>query len=309
MIDLIDFPTTNGRIVSWTIDTYQKDKAHVRSSDLKPMMSDQGPRAYYLECVEPPPKQDDETVTDDSQPDITELVEGTLFHEYLLRGKKLWEVQPAKRGSKAWKERRAELPNDIWLVPAGKDHDWKAWRDGAMRNKEIRRLIEQGAFAEQTVTFEHEPTGLPCKVRYDWFPTDGIVYDLKTSTATNRREFSKQIANLRYDMSAAFYCSGLYSIPEFSGEMPEFKHIVVSKKWPHYSYVWPLDQHWIRVGWRDCTVALERIAECRKREKEIVDAGGDPIDAWPDLLERDQCYPEAPPEWFLSQRGFQAEAI
>lgn len=287
-------------------DSHEEYNAYpaIRSTALKTIMSAQGPRAYYLENVNPPPDVDRAFDKNENiQPKVDDFVLGILLHEYALEGKQNWFVTRHTRGSKAWLDDLDEHDHQ-WALTQTNDAKIRAWRDAMMRNHSVRKLVEDGSFQEQSFVFD-TPLAIKGKARVDLFSFDGSIWDLKSTRHHDRKSFDRQIVDLRYDFSAAFYEKARNSVPEFRGMQAPFRHIVLCKSHPYYCYIWELDRSYLRVGHRDVELAFQRLAECQKREAE----GMDPMQAWPDLLERNQDDSIAAPEWYLAQSGFRPEEI
>lgn len=288
-----------GELVTYNSHEEYNADDRVRSTQLKDMMSPQGPRAYYLKYVNPVPNVDKEYDKNAHiQPKVDDMVLGSLLHEYALEGKKNWFACKSRRGSAAWMDEIDEHDGK-WAVTETNARNLDAWRDAMMRNAEVREIVESGSFSEQSFQFTHW-TGIKAKARADLFAFDGTIWDLKTTRHSDRRGFERQFRDLNYGFSAAFYEIARNSVPELHGMRAPFKHIVLCKKWPYYCYVWPCSREYLTVGHRDVHAAFERLQDCLTREA----SGMDPLNAWPDLQERTQGDASVPDDWWLSQNNF-----
>lgn len=293
---------TTGELATYKSHADYDADPRVRSTQLKAIMEPQGPRAYYLKYVNPPADVDAEFDSNDLiQPKVSEMVLGTLLHEYSLQGKCNWFITQERRGSNAWKDDIEEHPG-LWALTPKNNAKVLAWHDAMMRNREVRELIESGSFSEQAFRFTHS-TGIKAKARIDLFSFEGHIWDLKTTAATDRDGFERQMVNLNYPFSASFYLQAVDAVPELHGMNVTFKHIVLCKSHPYYCYIWELDRSWLRLGHADVDTAFSRLHTCLERER-----NGDPWDvAWPDVLELKQGETIAPSEWLLAKKGYTEE--
>lgn len=288
----------HGELVTYKSHDEYNQADRVRSTSLKHIMEPQGPRAYYLKVVNPPINVDRAFDKNrDVQPKVDNMVLGTLLHEYALEGKVNWFVTKYRRGTKAWADEIDEH-DGLWALTPTADAQVRAWRESMMRNAEIRPLIEKSSFKEQS--FHFSLAGIDCKARVDMFGFDGSIWDLKSTRATDRQGFERQIIDLMYDFSAAFYELARDAVPEFRGMRAPFRHVALSKTFPYYCYVWPLDRSYLRVGRRNVEEAFKRLAECLHRQSQ----GMDPLLAWPDLLENKQGESFSAPARYLADAGF-----
>lgn len=289
--------TTNGELCSWTHEEYEADTSRVRSTWLKKMISDQGPRAYYLNYVNPVPELDVEhDVYGAIQPKVNDLVMGILLHEFAFGGVVNWFICKERRGTNRWHD-AVEEHDGQWALKPKQDAELRAWRESMMRNREVRQLIESNSFHEQSFTFEC--FGIPAKSRVDLLGYNGAIWDLKSTRHTTRKQFENDIEKLRYDFSAAFQELARNSVPEYSDLVAPYNHIVLCKSYPYYCYVWPLERSWIRLGMGHLDWAFRWLRRCLDDQE----SSDDPLDAWPDLQEAKQVDELPPPDWVLSKHG------
>lgn len=214
---------------------------------------------------------------------MDELVLGNLFHELALRNRVCWVTSDERRGSKAWKEVVEANPGKT-VIRSRHEKEMLRWHAAVMRNKDARQIIEKG-YPELTVHLDHE-TGIACKSRFDLFcGSTGAIFDLKTTRKDDRQGFEWQSESLLYHVSAGFYDLHREGLGIFSAP---YKYIVVTKGNPSYCWVFPISYTLMSAGQGMALEGLRRIAECRRNEQEIIARGGDPIDAWPDWIERNQ---------------------
>lgn len=78
-------------------------------------------------------------------------------------------------------------------------------------NPQSARLLEN-CIKEVAVFWIDPVTNLPCKLRADAINTEHkYILDIKTTKNASKKEFSRSIFNLRYDIQAAFYLAGMNS--------------------------------------------------------------------------------------------------
>lgn len=134
---------------------------------------------------------------------------GTRFHDYLL------------------------LDNDT--VPTGK---------GATATRRMLDIVRADAFftrllpeaeVETPQYWNDEQTGLPCKARLDIrLPGEGLIVDIKTTSARSQREFEANCYRYEYDRQAAFYLDGCQQADQ---QADRFILLGIQKQKPHNLYV------------------------------------------------------------------------
>jgi hypothetical protein len=295
-----DEPNVSGEMVKWDHDTYNADRTRVRSTSMKWLSTAQGPRAYFWNVFHP------EYVESGRLCDrkVGPMQLGTIFHDFLLEGNRNWRVLKSRRNSHAAQDEMNEFP-DVWFISEQQQKQILGMRDGAMANATIRRLIETPRKkVEQTVLFDG-PHGIASKIRLDILcremNEDMGIWDLKTSLAESRDKFDHEVRRLRYYQSAALYSYGLRTVKEWKDWDPTFRHIVVSKKWPYYSYAFDLDfETYIKPGLVQVAMAYTTLAEIYSTCKEngVDPASMEALPFWYDRVERNQGNPLVAPQWF-----------
>ncbi len=306
-------PQPNGRIVDWDRDQYDADTARERSTRLKAMLDPRGPRAYYL-ALNPPEREPEKH--DEYQPKVTHFTMGILFHEWILDGEVNWVASPHSRGTTGWKLAcKRHRPKTI--VSEGQDKELREWREALMGNKLARKIIESGGFREQvilwdeTVEFKTDSGAfaeveIPCKAALDSLDFNGNIFCIKTTRATNREEWEREVRKHHYDFSAAFYDRGRRSIPHLAGTGATFTHLVVMKasmNTPAACYAFELGEQWIEIGDNKVRVhGLQRLARCRDNAELLREQYGDAADiseAYPDDIASTQADPVMPRDYDL----------
>jgi hypothetical protein len=112
-----------------------------------------------------------------------------------------------------------------------------------------------GGQAEIPVAWVDTTTGLLCKARFDWIGGSSIT-DLKTSRDASPSSFGREWSNYKYYMQAPFYVDGWLAS---TGELMEFKFVVVEKSPPHAVSVYPVNKEAMDVGHIAYQRALRRV--------------------------------------------------
>lgn len=134
---------------------------------------------------------------------------GTRFHDYLLL--------------------------DNMTIPTGK---------GATATKRMLDVVRADTFFTQIVAgaeieipqfWNDETTGLPCKARLDIrLPEEGLIVDIKTTSASSQKEFEQNCYRYEYDRQAAYYLDGCRQAGHVADRFILFG---VQKQKPHGLYV------------------------------------------------------------------------
>ncbi|AUD05343.1 PD-(D/E)XK nuclease-like domain-containing protein [Spirosoma pollinicola] len=104
-----------------------------------------------------------------------------------------------------------------------------------MRSHQQFCQILEGAIPEIPQYWDDEQTGLPCKSQLDLLhPSDELIADVKTTSASNRAEFLENCLRYEYDRQAAFYVDGCQALGH-----PIYRFILfgVQKQKPHQVFV------------------------------------------------------------------------
>lgn len=283
------------KLSTWNKSQYEDDTAHVRASNLKYMVSDHGPREYYLRSTG--------GLVDERKPG-NHFEIGEALHDFILLGKKTWFVYTGRRIGKKWEELREEN-SGLYCFNEREASQLEAMIASIQANSEAMSIIENGS-PEQTFLWEDKPTGIKCKARCDILSFNLSIADIKTWTPRDRcnaEEFFYHSDRMNYKFSAAFYEIGRDAVMGYRIKAP-FYHIAVSKKSPYWCYCWPMSEYAIDIGRREVRQALDALAECQKREQECIDAGIDPLEAWPDPVEEAQCEGHTPSDFWLAKNEY-----
>lgn len=228
---------------------------------------------------------------------------GTLFHTYLLEPE-LFADSVFSLGDSEFNDFRTKAGCD-WRdanIAAGKllltpdDFDaLKAMRRAVRCHRAAAALLDAPGAVENSVFATEPDSGVRCRVRPDyWLQTDRIVLDVKTAHDASPDNFAKQIANFRYDVSAAMYLD-LCSMTDHPAE--QFVWLVVEKpkqagEIPHVM-LYEAPNEMIEHGRLEYRHQLRQIAQMRDKY-----GTGTP---WPGYAQglNDAHYPA----WFRRQQG------
>lgn len=195
------------------------------------------------------------------------MVFGRLLHLYVLELPVFLQsvaVEPAfgdcrktenKARRDAWRLEHA----DCEIISAEDMDLCKAMGDSIHKHPVASRLIEQ-CQREVTAFWTDRDIGILCKGRLDGFPrSQRIIADVKTTKDASEDGFAASIANLDYDVQAAFYCDGVETI---TGKAPRFVFVAVEKEPPYLVATYTLDDISIQRGRDIYRERLETLARC-----------------------------------------------
>ncbi|MDB5240563.1 MAG: hypothetical protein JWP57_1188 [Spirosoma sp.] len=124
---------------------------------------------------------------------------------------------------------------DTDAIPTGK---------GASATKRMLNVVRTNPFFSHIIAeaqietaqyWGDELTGLPCKARLDLqLPEEGLIVDIKTTSARNQREFENNGYRYEYDRQAAFYLDGCCQTGVCADR---FILLGIQKQQPHNLYV------------------------------------------------------------------------
>ena len=123
-------------------------------------------------------------------------------------------------------------------------------------------MLEDGE-AETSLFWTDDDTGLPCRIRPDWMCEYGMA-DLKSCCGASKDSFSKAIANLGYDVQAAFYTDGMKAV---TGKSVNFYFIAVEKNAPYSTACYIASQEMIEVGRAKYRGALQLLKWCQENKQ------------------------------------------
>ena len=165
---------------------------------------------------------------------------GSACHGFILEGKKiprLFKTDSAQEGA---------------------EHTITAM-DAAVRSHYAASILLSSGEPERT--FLWEESGLKCKCRADWWTSNGICVDYKTTTNASPEGFMRAIKRYRYDVQAAWYRRGIAKALELD-TLPPFVFIAQEKTPPYLVGVYELDEEFMYNAMAAIDEALLGIREC-----------------------------------------------
>jgi hypothetical protein len=123
-------------------------------------------------------------------------------------------------------------------------------------------LLSDGA-AEESYFWQDPRTGLVCKCRPDYLRKGHIVVDVKTTYDASPEAFTKQIANLKYHVSAAHYLAGVSAVE--NQKFDQFILLAIEPKPPFGMSIHLLDDATIDAGHGLAMKALITLKECKEK--------------------------------------------
>jgi hypothetical protein len=195
------------------------------------------------------------------------MAAGTLAHCAILEPATLaqrYAVRPAgmdgrTKEGKAWAE--ANAGRDI--ITAEQHATAEAQRAAVLAVPELAALLSSG-YAETSVFWFDDVTGIYCKARPDWAHTlaDGrvILLDLKTTADESPAGFARSVANFGYHRQDAHYSDGFTRATGI--EVAAFVFAAVSATPPHLAVPYMLDDSAKAAGRAQRDELLARYAAC-----------------------------------------------
>ena len=140
--------------------------------------------------------------------------------------------------------------------------DLAAMRASLFNHAGAAELLSHGE-AETSLFWTDEITGLACRIRPDWMFGGGIA-DLKSCINASKDSFAKVVANLGYDVEAAFYIDGVKAV---TGKAVNFYFLAVEKTAPFSTACYMASQEMIEVGRAKYRGGLELLKWCQDKQK------------------------------------------
>lgn len=211
---------------------------------------------------------------------------GTLVHLAVLEPKKLSDetiVLDVDRRTKEGKAAYAEAcESGKEIISSDEFSQLTEIRNSIYRNRACAELLTGELGIEHSVYWKDSETGVSCRARPDAIRTDGIVFDIKTTSGKATVEgFQKDCVSYRYAVQAAFYLDGLRAAGAY---VNSFVFVVVEKEAPYLSAAFVADDEFIDIGRQIYRKDLKTFAEC-------LDTG-----VWPAYSH--ELQPLSLPNWF-----------
>lgn len=139
-----------------------------------------------------------------------------------------------------------------------------AMRDAVWAKASAAALLRSEGDAELSLVWDHEPTGIRCKSRWDrvsWKIAGGTIVDLKTTRAADQATFERDVFNMGYHRQGGFYRQAARAR---GIQMEHYCIIAVEKESPYEVAVYRIVEAALDAGWQECERVLGRVAECRE---------------------------------------------
>ena len=137
-----------------------------------------------------------------------------------------------------------------------------AMRESVFKHGGAAKMLAKGE-AESSLYWTDEITGLKCRIRPDWL-FDGGMADLKSCVSASKADFAKAVANLGYDIEAAFYVDGMKAV---TGKSVDFFFIAVEKTAPYTTACYKASQEMIEIGRAKYRGGLELLKWCQENKQ------------------------------------------
>lgn len=137
-----------------------------------------------------------------------------------------------------------------------------AMRESVFKHGGAAGMLVTGE-AESSLYWTDEITGLKCRIRPDWL-FDGGMADLKSCVSASKADFAKAVANLGYDIEAAFYVDGMKAV---TGKSVDFFFIAVEKTAPYTTACYKASQEMIEIGRAKYRGGLELLKWCQENKQ------------------------------------------
>lgn len=165
---------------------------------------------------------------------------GTLLHKAIFETKEFKEkviIRPkfdkrTKVGKAGFAEWESNLKGDELVLDEKLIDNLVGMLESVRSNEMITNMLVESQF-EVSGFWHDEELGIDCKCKFDALTESGWIIDLKSSVDASMVGFSKQMAKLRYDISAAWYCRGYKNI---FGKDPKGYVFIPVEKEPPYLY-------------------------------------------------------------------------
>lgn len=141
-----------------------------------------------------------------------------------------------------------------------------AMAEAVLKHPSAGALFRQPADAEVSVFGTDPVSGVECRARFDFLPTEftlgepsRVAVDLKTTRDASPKGFTRAIATYGYDCQRAWY---LDALRWETGEQAELVFVAVEKEPPYLVGVYQLPTIWAEMGATKARHARKTYAEC-----------------------------------------------
>jgi hypothetical protein len=187
------------------------------------------------------------------------ILEPEIFaKEYVLAPKFDKRTKDGKETAAKWDEENAgKTPLTAEQIEA-----LTAMRTSVLNHAGASKMLSKGE-AEASMFWTDDITGLICRIRPDWLFEGGMA-DLKSCIFASKSDFAKAVANLGYDIQAAFYIDGMKAV---TGKSVDFFFAAVEKTAPYSTACYKASQEMIEVGRAKYRGALELLKWCQENKQ------------------------------------------
>lgn len=176
---------------------------------------------------------------------IGELVHALVLEPHFFNDRYI--VNPGfNRKSKEGKAEYAQfqLASEGKKIIEGKIYAEASRIADSVNNHEFKQYLQQGYRVENSIYFEHESTGLQCKVRPDAWLGD-VIIDLKTTADASFKSFQSSAYNYGYYLQAGMIKRALESLNK---PIKNFIFVAVEKEAPYPIGIYKLDDEALQFG-------------------------------------------------------------
>ena len=186
---------------------------------------------------------------------------GSAVHALVLEPEKNLVLRgPEDRRGNKWKEAQlaADLDGQILLTEGDYDLAEKIAAP-IISHEVVKGWIADPSFVAEASFFATDPqTGVKIKCRPDgYLPSDGIVFDIKTTRDASPEGFPREIRNYGYDLQAAFY---LRCLRAAGYKADAFIFVCVEKEAPYAVGLHALTDRYLGAADLRVTETLEKIS-------------------------------------------------
>jgi PDDEXK-like uncharacterized protein DUF3799 len=228
------------------------------SSSIAKLLIERTPR--HAKCAHPRLNPDHKP-KDNSKFDL-----GSVVHELMLGvGGGFSIITADDYRSKLAQEQRQNAIN-AGLVPILTDQFLKAKNISAQATRTLKEFgINYLADNFNEIVLIWEEQGISCRAMIDSV-NDAQIYDIKTTAGSlSDVNLNRLIANLGYELSAAFYIRGLKKVqPDLANHNTTFTWIFVEIEPPYEVVVMDADRTTLEIGARKVNAAINIWADCMK---------------------------------------------
>ena len=176
------------------------------------------------------------------------MIKGSALHDLVLlpdEFKKNYVVSPVHtKTAKAYKKCVEDNP-DKSVISIRDSDDIHFMRDALYDNPTIRVILDQNSILREVSLWVKEPiTELLLKARPDLI-SDGIIYDLKTTSTPHAKAFIHSVYKFGYQMQSAYY----QDVCRMNGmTISDFQFVVVGSKPPYLTAIYNLNNDLLQEG-------------------------------------------------------------